>query len=190
MGLDMYLYTNSKKVCKAANKATGDEKWRIARGTAIYWRKANHIHNWFVENVQYGDDDCGLYEVSVEQLMELRDVCQKVIDGSKLVPGKVWNGQRGTKHGWEDTYEDGSVIEDPTVAEELLPTQSGFFFGSTQYDGWYLDDVKTARDGIDAILDNIEQYERHLCGGVTWSDWREKGEPDEWSVTFHYHASW
>lgn len=28
------------------------------------------------------------------------------------------------------------------LAEELLPTQAGFFFGSTDYDGWYYHDVK------------------------------------------------
>ena len=42
----------------------------------IYWRKANAIHKWFVENVQEGVDDCGEYEVTVEQLTELRDLCK------------------------------------------------------------------------------------------------------------------
>lgn len=31
-----------------------------------YWRKANHIHNWFIKNVQNGKDDCSVYEVSRE----------------------------------------------------------------------------------------------------------------------------
>ena len=26
-----------------------------------YWRKANHIHKWFVDNVQNGEDDCKEY---------------------------------------------------------------------------------------------------------------------------------
>lgn len=33
-----------------------------------YWRKANHIHKWFVDNVQYGVDDCGTYEVTEADL--------------------------------------------------------------------------------------------------------------------------
>jgi len=45
-----------------------------------YWRKANHIHKWFVDNVQGGEDDCGRYYVSREQLTELRDLCQRVLD--------------------------------------------------------------------------------------------------------------
>lgn len=34
------------------------------------------------------------------------------------------------------------VLEDHSRAEELLPTQGGFFFGSTDYDEYYFDDVK------------------------------------------------
>ena len=34
------------------------------------------------------------------------------------------------------------VLKDHNKAHELLPTQSGFFFGSTDYDDWYFDDVK------------------------------------------------
>lgn len=34
------------------------------------------------------------------------------------------------------------VIADVSLAEQLLPTQSGFFFGGTEYDEWYLEDLK------------------------------------------------
>ncbi len=51
---------------------------------AGYWRKANQIHKWFVDNVQEGEDDCGNYWVSREQLTELRDVCQRVLDFKHL----------------------------------------------------------------------------------------------------------
>jgi hypothetical protein len=45
----------------------------------MYWRKANAIHNWFVENVQGGEDDCGTYDVSKEQLQELVAACKEEI---------------------------------------------------------------------------------------------------------------
>ena len=38
-----------------------------------YWRKANQIHEWFVKNVQNNNDDCGLYEVSIDQIKKLLD---------------------------------------------------------------------------------------------------------------------
>lgn len=51
-----------------------------------YWRKANQIHNWFVENVQDGIDDCSYHnEVTKEILEELLDICQRVLDGCELV---------------------------------------------------------------------------------------------------------
>lgn len=34
------------------------------------------------------------------------------------------------------------VLKDHSKAPELLPTQSGFFFGSTDYEDWYFEDVK------------------------------------------------
>ena len=44
-----------------------------------YWRKANQIHNWFVNNVQNGNDNCGTYYVGVEQLEELSENCKAVL---------------------------------------------------------------------------------------------------------------
>jgi hypothetical protein len=55
-----------------------------------YWRKANAIHDWFVREVQEGEDDCGSYYVSRAQLTELRALCQRVLDfkhlGNELLP--------------------------------------------------------------------------------------------------------
>ena len=49
-----------------------------------YWRKANHIHVWFVKNVQNDVDDCGTYYVSREQLNTLLEICKEVmVDNSK-----------------------------------------------------------------------------------------------------------
>lgn len=48
-----------------------------------YWRKANHIHAWFVKNVQNGVDDCKRYYVSRKQLTELVDTCKKVLANPK-----------------------------------------------------------------------------------------------------------
>lgn len=44
-----------------------------------YWRKANAIHGWFVQNVQGGTDDCGSYHVEREKLVELRDLCKSAV---------------------------------------------------------------------------------------------------------------
>lgn len=103
-----------------------------------YWRKANAIHKWFVENVQDGTDDCGNYWVSQENLTQLMNDCQEVLDN-------------------------------PDQASNLLPTTSGFFFGSTEYDDWYLDDLKKT---VEICQEALASLEKHKGG------------------TFYYHSSW
>ena len=39
-------------------------------------------------------------------------------------------------------YKCEQVLNDHSLAHSLLPTQDGFFFGSTDYDDWYFSDVK------------------------------------------------
>ena len=46
------------------------------------------------------------------------------------------------------------------IGPELLPTQSGFFFGSTDYDKWYLDDVKDC-------LKKMKTYRKFFKDGIT-----------------------
>lgn len=91
--------------------------------TVAYWRKANAIHGWFVDNAQSGTDNCADYYVGREQLIELRDLCQQVVDN-------------------------------PEDAEELLPTQDGSFFGSTEFDEWYIGSLKDTIEQLDKVLNN------------------------------------
>ena len=71
--------------------------------------------------------------------------------------------------GWqngEKMYDDVEVFEDTELAEELLPTQSGFFFGGTEYDQWYV-------QGLDETINQIEPL------------LQEEGDGE-----FYYQASW
>jgi len=64
--------------------------FRLPSEEICYWREANAIHRWFVENVQNGEDDCDFYKVTREQLEELLWTCKKVKENpelaSKLLP--------------------------------------------------------------------------------------------------------
>lgn len=123
---------------------------------AMYWRKANHIHNWFVENVQDGNDDCGTHYVSREKLQELLDTIEQVLKSTKLIKGKVNNGWSIKNGKRTEHIEDGEIVEDTKVAEELLPTTSGFFFGGTDYDQYYWEELVRTRDELKALLSNKE----------------------------------
>jgi hypothetical protein len=151
MGLDMHLMAKRyispydpanaelTKLAKEINFADGTMDVREVTFEVMYWRKANAIHRWFVDNVQNGVDNCAEYYVSTEQLTELRNLCKK-------------------------------VLEDPENAMELLPTKSGFFFGSTDIDDFFLQDLNNTVERIDYLLD-LSEVKDH-------------------SVSFYYHSSW
>ena len=138
-----------------------------------YWRKANQIHNWFVKNVQDGEDDCKSYYVEIEQLKKLLEICKTIKDTARLVPGKIKAGKKWVKDHWEQQYEEGKIIENVDEIKEKLPTTDGFFFGSTEYDEWYLEEIKTTIK----ILDNVVKEDEEL---------NKLG----FSPEYEYRASW
>jgi len=171
MGLDMYLekrmYIGWDERSKL--KITGiKEKFNIKNVKGIveevgYWRKANAIHGWFVNNVQDGKDDCKDYHVNNKQLKELLDLVNKVITGSKLVKGKISNGYRFEDGKKTPIFVDGRYIKDNSTAKKLLPVSSGFFFGNsdeeTAYDEYYLDDLKLTKKILEkALTDDSADY--------------------------------
>lgn len=133
MGLDMYL---SKEIYIGANYKhrnvngvidlrSGDTpiKVELSKVSSViehvgYWRKANAIHKWFVDNVQDGVDDCESYDVSYEQLVELRELCVK-------------------------------SLEEKTG--EYLPPQEGFFFGGTDIDEDYFQDLRNTIEILSSL---------------------------------------
>lgn len=134
----------------------------------MYWRKANQIHNWFVNNVQDGNDDCGWYEVSKEQLEELRDTCKEVLEKSVLVNAPVVNGYVGTKEGFKPSFEYGQKVTNKKICEELLPTVEGFFFGGTDYDNYYVEDVRYTYEGLEKVLSETDFDTEAIFYSSSW----------------------
>ena len=117
-----------------------------------YWRKANQIHNWLVENIQDGVDDCNYHrEVTEDDLLELLDICKRVLDSCELI-----------------TDEDGTHVKDSNIAEELLPATPGFFFGSYEYDEWYVEDIKNTIDIINKVLETTDFETQMLYYCSSW----------------------
>lgn len=145
MGLDMYLkakkhisnfdfYDKEKEVNMQVKKVLGlehlddgDSSIEVAI-TVAYWRKANQIHSWFVNNCQKGIDECQESYVDREQLEKLRDLCDKAIAEKDA---------------------------------NLLPPQSGFFFGSTEIDDWYWSDIEHTGKVLNDILsdETLKDYD-------------------------------
>lgn len=143
MGLDMYL--EKRTHVKNWNHTPEEERYdvSITRGSAAttiqperikfiteevaYWRKANAIHGWFVNNCQGGVDECQETFVSRDQLQELLDDINQVLD--------VPEGPKRDK-----------------VASEVLPPTPGFFFGSYELDDEYYNDLNDTKETLTNIL--------------------------------------
>lgn len=170
MGLDMYLIRKKKDVKKEEEKVK-EINWSEVDEIA-YWRKANQVHKWFVENVQDGTDDCGYYKVTQDKLQQLVDICNEILRQVELIDGKVlladYHQSKDGKSEHIKEYGIGKVIDKPEICEQLLPTQSGFFFGGTEYDEWYYEDIRRTRDRLQAIIDLLEWNLYEVYYGSSW----------------------
>lgn len=152
MGLDMFLekriyiganYEHSKikgKIQLTKGEEETPIKIDLSKVTyiverAAYWRKANAIHQWFVDNIQDGEDKCKEYYVDLKKIKKLVKLCKKVLKRAKVENGVITNSEE---------------------LEDLLPTQKGFFFGSTNYDQWYLEYVKDTIEQLKPLLDVVD----------------------------------
>jgi hypothetical protein len=179
MGLDMYLSKKTyvqnwdhfpkEKLNHITVKRNGQKhptidvkKITYITEQVAYWRKANQIHDWFINNCNAGEDRCIDIPVSREQLQELLDTCILVRDNSKLKEGQIKNGAHIEMAPDGDIkeipiMEKGKVIVDASVASDLLPTAAGFFFGSTDYDEYYMEDIEHTIEVLQAEL-NIDYH--------------------------------
>jgi hypothetical protein len=189
MGLDMYLnaerylYSFDDKestLGKEIAKVVGLSVDSAQNGTPFinrfgfqvgYWRKQNAVHQWFVDNVQGGEDNCAKYEVNIDQLKELRGTCEDIL----LNCEKKWNKVKASITNDMKSYDELPVKERKIYSQisewcdEHLPTTSGFFFGGTDYDEWYFQGLK---DTI-TIIDRCEKLSEE---NASWY--------------FEYNSSW
>jgi hypothetical protein len=60
------------------------------------------------------------------------------------------------------------VLEDPTLAEDLLPTSSGFFFGSTDYDEEYFEVLEDTVTMLEQILEETDFENEDVYYSECW----------------------
>ena len=154
MGLDQYLY--AKKFAHGGGWGKDEEKQLFASLVAL----SN------VEEFMDTDFPTAFIEVKVAQWRKQNAIHQWFVSNCQ-------NGEddcRSTHVGREQLEElrdlCRKVLADPTLADELLPTSSGFFFGSTDYSEWYIAGLTYTADTIDRLFTM----------------------PDDWD--FEYSSSW
>jgi len=153
MGLDMYLYAEKyvpgtnwtrdengvpspvpnaefEQVMNTAGLAPEDVRSEFPSARlsvqVAYWRKANAIHQWFVDNCGDGEDECKPYDVSRDDLtLLLRSVTEALDtrDGSVLPPqgGFFFGSTEIDEWYWEALTETQSILtailDNPKFAE-------------------------------------------------------------------------
>lgn len=203
----------------------------------LYLRKANQIHNYIVEKFADGEDKCQEIYLDIEDIKELKEICECIVRKSKLKEDWVYYSPAGYKNYIPDgnvtlaekkkdgfvkggecsvnllnvgdyIYEDekwankvekvelkfvdffkgniyqvrygregrAQVIKNLELAKELLPTRDGYFFGDTDYNEHYLEDLKEYIRQADEI---ISDYELEKASGTK-----------DWDIDYYYRASW
>jgi|LakMenEpi03Aug12_release.lakeMendotaPanAssembly.Ray.scaffolds.fasta_scaffold652562_2 hypothetical protein len=92
-----------------------------------YWRKFNALHAWFVTNLQDGVDECQRSRRITKEDIEQIIYIFKAID------------------------------EAPMAAQVLLPPRDGFFFGSTAFDEYLLNDVRSSIPVFERLLESVDR---------------------------------
>ena len=163
MGLDMYFYAR-KSTYKSfskwdepdrANEANYPEDLKTfsdyicgrnfksvqteATYQIGYFRKFNALHSYIVKTFADGIDECQAILLHKEDVEQIKKVLDDVLKANTV-----------------------------EKAKELLPTQSGFFFGGTDYDEYYFEDVKDAADLMQNFLDNFDFESYQLVYQASW----------------------
>jgi hypothetical protein len=147
MGLDMYMskktyvkqWSHNKpeeqfnvEVKKGGEPFSPIKKERVSYVVeeVAYWRKFNALHNWFVNKCADGVDECQPIYVSEERMKELLETLHKV----------------------KEVY-DSNPPDKEEQLDDIFPTSSGFFFGGTEYDEYYIQEVNETIELIENLLE-------------------------------------
>lgn len=136
MGLDMYL---DKKIYIGNNYAH-NRKTKIAI-KGVNSDKVKYI----IEEAYYWRKNNAIHKWFVDNVQEGIDDCHEYdvsVDQLKELLKLV------TK-----------TVEYKILASEILPTQGGFFFGETDYDEYYFQDMVATKKGLEELLKDVKPNE-------------------------------
>lgn len=152
MGLDMYLYR------KIFISSYGDRKFDVSiklnnNPTNIDPKRISYL----IEEVGYWRKANAIHKWFVTNVQDGKDDCGEYYVSEEKIKKLI------------DTCK--KVLDNHELAHTLLPSTSGFFFGSIEYDDWYFDNlgqtVAICNEAINLLTEN------NSVGG-----------------SIYYHSSW
>ena len=159
MGLDMYLGVRTENGTQEVG----------------YWRKANAIHGWFVRELANGVDECQEIVVPKIKMMELQALCLTALikRSQDPTPLEETESPKSSKSVPVDGQEMGEWLmeqmkmettlallekEFEDTSDPLRPV-AGFFFGGTEKDQYYYQDLMETAEIIRAALEEYPDGE-------------------------------
>ena len=91
-----------------------------------YWRKVNWLRRWIVDHTDYANDNDCVPFVLTKENVEAL-----IADCEK-------------------------VIKNKSQAPTIMPTQSGYFFGCTDYDEVYFDEIESVKEQFENVLNETD----------------------------------
>lgn len=113
---------------KKTTKEVSTNGLDLSNGEKVaYFRKVNCLYGYFQNQL---DDEYTAF-VSHNVVDDIVEKAESIIHKAKETPND-----------WQE------------FAKDTLPTCSGFFFGSTEYDEWYLEGVQLIIDQLSSVLND------------------------------------
>lgn len=157
MGLDMYLeaekYVSGYTFYEDADERRAQYDAVLNAVDALDFPDHNTPSATVRVNVAYWRKANAIHAWFVNTLADGRDECQDI-----YVPRESLESLLGLVR---------LALASPERAGNILPTQSGFFFGSTEYGEWYMNDLRDTEKILERVLETV---------------------PEDWD--FYYRASW
>lgn len=150
MGLDMGLNKITAitgEIREALKGVAGIDVSKLQSITEeyAYWRKADAIHNWMVENVQNGEDNCGTFYVPEDAMENLLTLVNEVLDADPK--------------------------DQMAVAMDVLPSMSVYFSKNNKEEAFafYLEDLAHTKRVFESALE--EARSPRPVYFEYWSSW-------------------
>lgn len=139
----MYLYRETY-VKKWAHQSPEEQfEVTVKKGGETYKDINSENISTVSENIAYWCKFNALHNWIVENCANGRDECQRIYVPSEALV-ELYNTLK-------------QVNEDNSKAEDLLPTRGGFFFGSTDYDEYYFQEVEESINTLEPYIKNINE---------------------------------
>jgi DNA repair ATPase RecN len=155
MGLDMYLYLRKYESQYSKNFKAQRFYPTELKEFKDKIKKRNYLSRETYFQVGYWRKANAIHDWIVQKCADGEDKCQKIYVSIEQLKELLDNVNK--------------VLDNHSLASELLPTASGFFFGSTDYDEWYYEDLTYTKELLESVLAFIKNnYEYDAVYQASW----------------------